>query len=189
MDTDFDYLSYVNALDIRIQYEGDDISVDRVYGSPGNEQPTTGVLCHITSSFPSPKEHPTTTKGGVVLIKFKRNPQKTQIVFKCSYKDCEGNSYADDIVVNLPSLSEEYFEGSAVRKAVLLTRYVNIMKQFIRESSVNRDSSKQSLKQFKLHFQQEADLLQDAALHEKLKLLDQFLKINETTNTHSNQMI
>jgi len=187
MDTDFDYLTYVNALDIKVKYDGNDISIERIYGSPGNETPTAGIVCHVTSSFPSPKEDPNTTKGGVVLLKFKRNSQNTQIMFTSSYIDCEGKVYNDEHVIKLPPSPEENcFEGSAVRKAVLLTRYVNIMRQFIQEAkttkSQNSEHIQSALKKFRSYYVKEADELHDSTLLKELKMLDQFINASVKPN-------
>ena len=45
------------------------MNATRVFGSPGFEIPKEGVLCEMSSSYPSLKESPTLTQGGVMLIK------------------------------------------------------------------------------------------------------------------------
>jgi len=71
MSEDFDYIMFPVAFDISIKLESDAFEVERVYGSPGQEIPSSGADLKITSVFPSQKEEPTTTKGGVVLLKMK----------------------------------------------------------------------------------------------------------------------
>lgn len=43
--------------------------MERVFGSPGHEFPQAGELCAMSSSYPSMKDSPTLTQGGVLLVK------------------------------------------------------------------------------------------------------------------------
>lgn len=89
------------------------------------------------------------TKGGVILVKVKKVKDSDEpIHFKfeislnllylpdssVSYEDRDGNKYSDKDSVKFPDPKTFPFHTNAsIRKAVLLVRYVNLMKHFLRD--------------------------------------------------------
>ena len=49
MEADFDYLMSPNMFNGRVTFDSDAWKVERVYGSPGNEYPSNGVLMTMVS--------------------------------------------------------------------------------------------------------------------------------------------
>jgi len=140
MDEEFKYFVTLSAQDVCVtlqQAEG--WSVEEVFGSPGNEHPQNGVLCKISSSFPSPKPNAVETKGSVVVIKLTRaNANVTaasELVVKSSYSDRHGKRYEETHRIALPA--QPGSSGSAARKAVLLTRYAVFMKHLLTDAAKN----------------------------------------------------
>jgi len=175
MDTEFDYVSYANAFDINVRYSGNDITLERIYGSPGYEIPEQGILCKITSIFPSLKEEINTTKGGIVLIKYTRaNKDATHLKFTTTYKDASGKDYQDEYQVQLPNNNEEIFSGTAARKGVLLTRYAKAMREFL--ESKDLEAWKPKFEKFKAYYTKEADELHDENLLNELKIIEILIK-------------
>jgi len=136
MTDDFDYMMFPVAFDINIAVLSETYKIERVFGSPGNEVPKKSSTIEISSIFPSQKETPTTTKGGCVLIKLTKKEEASKkddltISLKLSFTDWEGNSRTCTQSVQLP-LTENY-SSTAVRKAILLTRYVHLTKHFLHD--------------------------------------------------------
>lgn len=139
MDEEFKYFVTLAAQDVCVtlqQAEG--WSVEEVFGSPGNEHPQNGVLCKISSSFPSPKPNAVETKGSVVVIKLSRDANAkvtpaSELVVKSSYLDRHGKRYEETHRIALPA--QPGSSGSAARKAVLLTRYAVFMKHLLTDAA------------------------------------------------------
>ena len=77
MEEEFDYLVTPVAQNIIVYCESQDWKVVRVFGSPGNEDPTPGTLVKMGSTFPSPLEGVEMCKGAVVLVKLEKIREAT----------------------------------------------------------------------------------------------------------------
>ena len=101
MTEEFDYLVSPDCFDSAISFVPGTLDVQYVYGmhrdqdchvsnthcslcagSPGFEHPKAGLLFEMPSSFPSLKDSPTMTKGGVMLIKTAMPTPGTTLEFK-----------------------------------------------------------------------------------------------------------
>jgi len=205
MNEEFDYMVTVDVFDVSIEFDGEvnGWNVERVYGSPGFEIPVKGRLTFMDSCFPSVKESSTMTKGGIVVIKLKKTSEKSasEIKLKVSYTDADGTKYKDSESVKMPENSQEYYETKSIRKAILLVRYVNFMKQFLYDMNAgskvptvgdsgipipapnhkdkNNVSDKKDLEEpykqvfqkFMSHFEHEMDVIEDKILDKELKQL------------------
>jgi hypothetical protein len=90
------------------------------------------------------------TKGGIVLVKLKKlstdNSLAMQFKYcqisleltsqRLSYEDSDGKKYTDNETIQFVEAKggEDIFQNTSVRKAILLVRYVNFMKHFLRDS-------------------------------------------------------
>jgi len=139
----FDYFVTPIAFDVSVNMESPLFEVERIYASPGNELPSKkGECVKMISLFPSAKEEPTTTKGGVVLVKLlpKMEMKESEVVLNVvtTYFDEENKKHSqqEPVKFSLPASSEHYANNS-VRKAIILSRYVNLMKHWIRDTSTS----------------------------------------------------
>jgi len=67
--------------------------------------------------------------------KKKKEEEEKEICVEIDYIDNKGNKNHDTKLIKFPKIDkdEEFFGGIAARKAILLTRYVNLMKNYIRD--------------------------------------------------------
>jgi len=57
-------------------------------------------------------------------------------------KNDKGDKFEDFDVIQLPAIDQkEYYQTSSIRKAVLLIRYVSLMKHFLRDTKRNVNNS------------------------------------------------
>jgi len=142
LDLEFDYIVSPDAFNIEIEYNTEGFKCERVYGSPGFEIPKAGLILQLSSTFPSQKKDKIYTKGGAILIKLNLISDKPVIKFRTSYNDRDDNRYKEEEVFEFPKSdgTKDVFQGSAVRKAVLLTRYVNFMRYFALDVYQRKDS-------------------------------------------------
>merc|ERR1712154_166541 len=72
----------------------------------------------------------------------------------------------------------EYYPNLGVRKALLLTRYVILIKQWIKDKNDNRDNNKYkaAFKEFKGYFENEMKFVKDDTLKQEIDILDKLIK-------------
>lgn len=103
-------------------------------------------LMKMLSTFPSPKEEFGQTKGGIVLVQVsptsqQATQQQQHIDVDVTYKDSNGTPYADHYVVPMGAATETtgIYSDATIRKAILLVRFVNLMKWWIRDTRAGKD--------------------------------------------------
>ena len=150
METDFDYIVTPLVFNAAVTLESEYFEIEKIYGSPGNEKPIGNNLLHIVSLFPSQKSDPNMTKGGVVLVKLKpkktlADNEQTEATISCTlqYEDRYNRCIT---LPNSPCRFDITDQGtvgpsSSVRKAVALTRYVNLMRHWINDMHSSEDAS------------------------------------------------
>jgi len=148
MDEEFDYIVTPIVFDVSIEMVNDgtvEFKPEWIFGSPGHEIPAENKLFEANSIFPSTKSDPTLTKGGVILVQLKKHilpddQQKPILPLRVSYKDRNNKIEIDDTTLDLSkfintTITGDCYQNSLVRKAVLLVRYVNFMKIFLRDTA------------------------------------------------------
>lgn len=136
MDKDFDYLMTTAFKNLVITTNGGEFEVERVFGSPGKEFPQKGVLMEVSLAYPSQKESAELTKGGIVLVKLKKKGESNQpLELQLTYQDRLGKEFVQNQSFSFSSVpsDKDFWQGKAVRKGVLLVRYVNLMKNLLRD--------------------------------------------------------
>jgi len=146
MDEEFDYMVTPNVFNCAIDLEAKGWDVSRVFGSPGYEHPEKGRLLFMDSSFPSLKEGSNMTKGGVILVKLKKTGTTSPLLkFNTTYEDREGKKYTQSEECELKYGEEEFYQNISIRKAILLVRYINFFKHFLRDMAPSKKSVEPSI--------------------------------------------
>ena len=142
MSEDFEYMVTPLVFDLELKLESNGFSIANVYGTDTkNNEP--GTLMKVNTLFPSSSNSSGENKGGVILVKLKSNftcgtnlqeeMQNENIKLTVSYKDRNGESHSNSQNVKFGNniSKDEYYENNGIRKAILLTRYANLMKNWI----------------------------------------------------------
>ena len=130
MDDEFDYMVTPLVFDLRLKLDAPGYEIEKVYGSPEADQ-ATGELMKINTLFPSKAEEGQ-VKGGVVLVKLKKLPaQDGEMRLKVSYQDRSGVQDGDEAIVQFAQKQPDYYQNSGIRKAVLLSRYADMLKNWM----------------------------------------------------------
>ena len=133
MGEQFEYMVTPLVFDLSLKLKSDDYNIEMVYGSDSlNAQ--KGDLMKVNTLFPSKTSEKGEVKGGIVLIKLKERTEKTngKIELEVSYKDRNEKEYKNTQTINFDkNKNEEYYDNSGIRKAIVLTRYANILKNWI----------------------------------------------------------
>jgi len=188
MNEEFRYLITPAASDIKVSLSDlNNIASIQVYGSPGQENPPQGVLCEISSLFPSLKESKDMTKGGVVVSKLTTKESSSgpfTLRVHTTYMDPNSTPQQQDQDITFPKVeSGEFYGDEAIHKALLLTRYVTFAKTFLREAHDKPDAAEQrklysdKYRTFHAYFRQEAEKLGDERLIKELGLLQDLFEV------------
>ena len=128
---EFEYMVTPLVFDLELNLKSEDYEIDKVYGSDkANTQ--NGNIMKVNTLFPSKTTTEGEVKGGVILLKLKKknDKQNGNLNLSVSYKDRDGKEFTNsqDIIF---AEKNEHYDNTGIRKAILLTRYVNVIKNWI----------------------------------------------------------
>jgi Mg-chelatase subunit ChlD len=123
---EFEYMVTPMVFDLSVTVDGP-LDVQRVYGTTAADEATGRVLSARTL-FPSPTDE-AGTHGGVILAKVRRTGSGTTRL-TAEWENRAGERGRTETRVTFPPGGPERFETTAVRKAVLLSRYADLLKSW-----------------------------------------------------------
>ncbi|MCX6673613.1 MAG: hypothetical protein NTY37_07530, partial [Methanothrix sp.] len=129
MDNEFDFMVTPLVFDLRLKLDAPGYEIEKVYGSPEADQ-ATGELMKVNTLFPSQAEDDQ-VKGGVILVKLKRLSNQGNMRLKVGYEDRNGVQDSDEAEVDMAEASADFYQNSGIRKAVLLSRYADLLKNWM----------------------------------------------------------
>ena len=133
MGEEFEFMVTPLVFDLDLNVESKDFAVEKVYGTDTKDN-LKGNIIHVNTLFPSKSDDNGEVKGGVILVKLKKlnNNDNGTVRVDVSYKDRTGKNFSDkkDVEINTSSTAEMY-EDTGIRKAIVLTRYANTLKNWI----------------------------------------------------------
>jgi Ca-activated chloride channel family protein len=128
---EFDYWVTPLVFDLKMELEGKNFQIVGVYGTP---TPTTSkTLISIPTLFPSPTNQKG-TKGGVILVELKPTSSQSQKGYLViSFEDREGKNHR--AVSQFQFKPGFYYGDNSIRKAILLTDFVKLLKGWLVEEN------------------------------------------------------
>lgn len=132
MGEQFEYMVTPLVFDLELNLKSEDYEIIAVYGSDTVDK-SNGNIMNINTLFPSKTTHSGEVKGGVVLLKLnkKNDSNSGDLTLNVSYKNREGKVFSNSQTVTFNSSYNEYYENTGIRKAIVLTRYANSLKNWI----------------------------------------------------------
>ncbi len=128
---EFEFMVTPLVFDLRLKIESKSFEIEKVYGSPEADK-ATGEMLRVNTLFPSASEEGE-VRGGVVLVKLKRLSTKSaDLKISALYQNREGKNFDIEEEVEFPDNDSPYFDNTGIRKAILLTRYANLMQDWIK---------------------------------------------------------
>lgn len=132
MDEGFDYMVTPLVFDLVLKLNSPGITIDKVYGSP-EANLATGEIMRVNTLFPSDSTSEG-VKGGIVLLKLTKQQEFAENVsLEVSYEDRQGQLHQNLKTAALTSSEEDIYPNSGARKGILLTRYANLLKNWIQD--------------------------------------------------------
>ncbi len=131
MGEEFEYMVTPLVFDLELNLKSEDFEIAKVYGSDTASK-ESGNLMRVNSLFPSRATEEGEVKGGIILLKLTKKNEKTvgNVNLSVSYKDRNGKEFSNSQDVPLGS-QEEHYDNTGIRKAIVLTRYANTIKNWI----------------------------------------------------------
>ncbi len=131
MNDEFDFMVTPLVFDLRLKLDLPGYEIEKVYGSPEADQ-ATGELMKVNTLFPSQAENGQ-VKGGVILVKLKKLSNQGNMRLTVSYKDRNGVQDGDEAEVDMAEAeaNADFYQNSGIRKAVLLSRYADLLKNWM----------------------------------------------------------
>ncbi len=137
MDDEFDFMVTPLVYDLELNLSSKGYKIEKVFGSPEANK-STGELMKVNTLFPSSTEGGE-VKGGIVLVKLKKISSASKIELVASYEDRNGNTHDSTAEIEFYPEEGEWFENDGIRKGILLTRYANLLKNWIIDERENYD--------------------------------------------------
>ena len=147
MSEDFEYMVTPLVFDLELKFDSSNYIIKNVYGTDTKEK-NTGTIMKVNTLFPSSRNENGEAKGGIILLKvapaivdhIEPGHEGTKVIV--SYKDRDGKEHKNEQEVefktefvndgkNISTSAKEYYENTGIRKGIALTRYVNLMKNWI----------------------------------------------------------
>eukprot|EP01025_Chloroclados_australasicus_P018433 TRINITY_DN1966_c0_g1_i2.p1 TRINITY_DN1966_c0_g1~~TRINITY_DN1966_c0_g1_i2.p1 ORF type:complete len:679 (+),score=72.83 TRINITY_DN1966_c0_g1_i2:110-2146(+) len=140
MDQEFDFMVTPLVFNLKLEVDqssfnnGDGWKVIKVYGSPNVDGglDTEGTLININTLFPTPVSDQG-IKGGIILLKMQRPANSTPLKLTASYveRDTMQTKSISSVVEAFGNV--QIFTNTGVQKAVMLARYVDMLRGWIIE--------------------------------------------------------
>lgn len=129
---EFDYMVTPLIFDLDLSLQSDDFEIENVYGTDSVNK-ITGNIMHVNTLFPSSSNSEGEVKGGIVVLKLKKKNESTSnnINLKISYRDSKNQKHSNEQIVNFKESQNDYYDNTGIRKAIVLARYVNTLKNWI----------------------------------------------------------
>lgn len=131
MGEQFEYMVTPLVFDLKLNLKSNDFEISTVYGSDTVNK-ENGEIMYVNTLFPSKSTSTGEVKGGVILLKLKKKNENenAKLQLDVSYKDRNGKEYSNSQTAEFANVNE-YYENTGIRKAIVLTRYVNTIKNWI----------------------------------------------------------
>jgi len=129
MDDEFDFMVTPLVFDLRLDLDAPGYEIEKVYGSPEADM-ATGELLKVNTLFPSRAEEGE-VRGGVILVKLRKQSDQGDIRLSASYEDRNGIMDSDVADVIVSENASDFYENAGIRKAVLLSRYADLLKNWM----------------------------------------------------------
>lgn len=142
MGEEFEYMVTPLVFDLDMSLESELFEVEKIYGTDSLSSEKNNIM-HVNTLFPSKSNDDGEVKGGVILLKLKLkdksildeidryDDERGKITIKVSYETRDGKKDSSEKSKVFDLTRNEYYGGGGIDKAIALSRYVNVIKDWI----------------------------------------------------------
>eukprot|EP01083_Nonionella_stella_P143638 446826_1 len=201
---------------LKLNCEGNACEIDKVFGShKANDMiKQSGEITKINTLFPSKRDVDSgEVQGGIQLIKLKKiddSNKDMNVEIEVEFEDRNGKKYKNVQFVSLKTpdagnvhalndmIEKEekeqcdenetinYYDNTGIRKAILLCKYVDLMKDWIQSSTHQNAKYKILFEKFVKYFKYEMEQCKDNTLQREIDLIQSLIAadLKLTNQTH-----
>ena len=125
---EFDSMVTPVVFDLALDFQSQGFAIKAVYGSPEADA-QTGTLMRVNTLFPSPTTEEA-ARGGLVLLQLQRKTENPEILLQATYQDRTGHRRKTSQRLEF-KLRDEAYDSASIRKGILLTRYISLLKDWL----------------------------------------------------------
>ena len=144
MGEQFDYMVTPLVFDLSLELDAEGYDIRQVYGSTAADE-ATGEIMYVNTLFPSDRSGDQ-ARGGVVLVQVERTADAGgEMRLRASWETRDGTEQSATQTIRFPDGATEQYANTGVRKAVLLSRYADLLKNWMiheREATVDTTASR-----------------------------------------------
>jgi len=144
---EFTYMVTPLVFDLSLDLISDGYEIEAVYGSPSADR-ATGEVMHVTTLFPSPTSDGE-TRGGVTLLELRETDpdpdpdpgpdsdpgfdtdSEASLELVANWVERDGTQGRVADTISFPDGDAEHFDNSGIRKAVFLSRYGRLLREWM----------------------------------------------------------
>lgn len=141
MDDEFELMVTPLVFNLQMTVQAEGFKIKKVYGSPEADLASDEIMV-IKTLFPSSSKDGE-VKGGLVLLQLEKTGDNPKLTLRVSYEDRNGNFDAQESVVVFNSSPGE---NTGIKKGILLSRYANLLKNWMIAERSNIDDTKYDFK-------------------------------------------
>jgi Ca-activated chloride channel family protein len=199
---EFAYMVTPLVFDLDLELDADGYDIQRVYGSTAAEDATDEIMS-VNTLFASPSEGGR-SRGGVVLVKVRRQSADARLELTATWTTRDGTPHERTTTVDFPTEDPDYFADTGVRKAVLLSRYADLLKNWMVDERTDElpapddgihvpddglgrweqqsdpltvsDAYETRIREFREYFVSEMDAIGDDALQQEVETMETILE-------------
>jgi Ca-activated chloride channel family protein len=148
LDEEFEFMVTPLVFDLQLRLETRGYEIVKVYGSPEEDEAqvtpggagrdaTTKDVMRVNTLFPS-KVEAGQTRGGVILLRLRPRGGEARLTLTASYEDRFGRRESDTKTVSLPGPHALAYPTTGIRKAILLSRYADLLRNWVSDEGTSR---------------------------------------------------
>lgn len=138
MGEEFEFMVTPLVFDLNMDLESTGFEIEKIYGTDSLDSEKGNIL-HVNTLFPSKSNDSGEVKGGIILLKLKKIDENAKdLKLKVSYETRDGKKDSSSEVVKF-SDSKEYYDNTGIRKGIVLSRYVNLIKNWTEYERTKND--------------------------------------------------
>lgn len=126
---EFTYMVTPLVFDLSLDVVSNGYEIEAVYGSP-NADRATGEVMYVATLFPSPTSEGE-TRGGVTLLQLRETDPDASLELVANWVERDGTQDRDTATLSFPTPSPEHFDNTGIRKAVVLSRYGRLLREWM----------------------------------------------------------
>lgn len=127
---EFTLMTVPLVYNLKLELEGDDYSIEGVYGNPSDGSEDSCVM-QTETLFPSTGEDG--AKGGVILAKLDDVEEGSEVRISATWEERDGEENSDVRTVEISSTEPDHYDSTDIRKAVVLQKYAETMRNWMSE--------------------------------------------------------